>query len=401
MMMSWRQASNGTARSIQGHGGTYAANGGLLHRPLRSSMSARDNRNRAVMPTKTVQWENGRLKIIDQTLLPTVYREITLDSLDSVWEAIKTLRVRGAPAIGVAAAFGVLVGVREKSPKDVADTIRTVYESADHLATSRPTAVNLFWALARMKNAADACAEDAQDAAVLLQSIEKEAVAIWAEDRRLCRAIGEHGQALIKDGDGVLTHCNAGGLATSDYGTALAVMFRAHELGRRFQVYADETRPLLQGARLTAWELTEARIDTTLICDNMAAQVMKEGKIQLVVVGADRIAANGDAANKIGTYGVAVLAKAHDIPFYVAAPYSTFDLELASGESIPIEQRDPLEVTNGFGRQTAPDDVKVYNPAFDVTPARLIAGIITEKGVIRPPYKESIDLSREVSDGLN
>jgi methylthioribose-1-phosphate isomerase len=202
----------------------------------------------------------------------------------------------------------------------------------------------------------------------------------------MCRAIGDAGQALIRDGDGVLTHCNAGGLATSEYGTALAVMFRAAECGRRFNVYADETRPLLQGARLTAWELQNKGIDVTLICDNTAGHVMSQGRVQIVIVGADRIAANGDTANKIGTYSVAVLAKAHEIPFYVAAPSSTFDLKLATGAGIPIEQRDPREISHGFGRQTAPDGIKIYNPAFDVTPASLIAGFITEKGVLRPPY---------------
>ncbi len=218
----------------------------------------------------------------------------------------------------------------------------------------------------------------------LLERLLAEARQIDEEDRLMCRAIGRHGAGLIESGQGILTHCNAGGLATSEYGTALAVIFSAHEQGTHVRVYADETRPLLQGARLTAWELKRRGIPVTLICDNMAAQVMREGKIQMVVVGADRIAANGDTANKIGTYGVAVLARAHAIPFYVAAPSSTFDLSIPDGSAIPIEQRDPREVTHGFGRQTAPDDVEVYNPAFDVTPAELIAGIITEKGVIRP-----------------
>ncbi len=217
-----------------------------------------------------------------------------------------------------------------------------------------------------------------------------EARAIEEEDRQTCRQIGRHGAALLADGQGVLTHCNAGGLATADYGTALAVFFSAHEVGKRLHVYADETRPLLQGARLTAWELQQRGIDVTLICDSMAAQVMREGRVQTVVTGADRIAANGDAANKIGTYGVALLAAAHDIPFYVAAPISTFDLSLADGDSIPIEQRDPAEVTRGFGRQTAPDGIDVYNPAFDVTPARLIKGIICERGVIEPVTRERI-----------
>jgi len=262
-------------------------------------------------------------------------------------------------------------------------------EVTNYLRTSRPTAVNLFWALDRMERCVKGRTEDAP-AAELTQDLLREARAIEEEDRRMCRAIGEAGADLIQQGQGVLTHCNAGGLATADYGTALAVLFTAAERGRRFRVFADETRPLLQGARLTAWELHERGIDTVLICDNMAAQVMKEGKIHVVIVGADRIAANGDTANKIGTYGVAVLAKAHGIPFYVAAPSSTFDLSLASGEAIPIEQRDPREVTHGFGRQTAPEGVGVYNPAFDVTPARLITGIITEKGIIQPVNEKMI-----------
>ena len=340
------------------------------------------------MPVQTIRWDEGKLFIIDQPLLPTEFKEIELTSLEEVWHAIKILQVRGAPAIGVCAAFGVLVGIQEKAPANNTAVVQAVHESADYLATSRPTAVNLFWALNRMTAVADAHAGD--DAEVLEQRLEQEAVTIWEDDKKLCRAIGEHGSALIGEGDGVLTHCNAGGLATADYGTALAVMFSAHEKGKAFQVFADETRPLLQGSRLTAWELQEAGIDVTVICDNMAAQVMREGRIQLVVVGADRIAANGDAANKIGTYSVALVAKAHNVPFYVAAPFSTFDLSLKSGDLIPIEQRDPNEVINGFGRQTGPDGVKVYNPAFDVTPAELIAGIITEKGILRPPYTESI-----------
>jgi methylthioribose-1-phosphate isomerase len=224
----------------------------------------------------------------------------------------------------------------------------------------------------------------------LLRVLLDEALAIEEEDRQMCRAIGHTGQALIRNGMGVLTHCNAGGLATADYGTALAVLFAAAELDRRFQVFVDETRPLLQGSRLTAWELHQRGIAVTLICDNMAAQVMKEGRIQIVVVGADRVAVNGDTANKIGTYGVALLAHAHQVPFYVAAPSSTFDFSLPSGDSIPIEQRDPREVTHGFGRQTAPDGINVYNPAFDVTPARLITGIVTEKGIIQPVSEANI-----------
>lgn len=347
------------------------------------------------MPVAPIRWEEGRLYILDQTLLPTEVKEVELRTVEEVWEAIKALRVRGAPAIGVCAAFGVLVGVRQENGK-TPDALRAaVSRAADYLATSRPTAVNLFWALDRMRGAAE---QAPSEAVAFMRRLEEEAVAICLEDRRLCQAIGEHGQHLIEEGAGVLTHCNAGALATSGYGTALAVMFRAHELGRRFHVYADETRPLLQGARLTAWELLQAGIDVTLICDNMAAQVMREGRIHLVVVGADRIAANGDTANKIGTYGVALLARAHGIPFYVAAPSSTVDLSLEDGTGIPIEERDSAEIVHGFGRQTAPAGVRVYNPAFDVTPASLIAGIITEHGILRPPYISSIRKAMATAD---
>jgi len=261
-------------------------------------------------------------------------------------------------------------------------------EAADRLAASRPTAVNLFWALERMKQTALRFRNrpTAEIAAALLA----EARAIHEEDRQMCRAIGRHGAELLGDGGGVLTHCNAGGLATADYGTALAVIFAAAEAGKTPHVYADETRPLLQGARLTAWELQRRGIDVTVICDNVAAHLMHQRRVQAVVVGADRIAANGDSANKIGTYGLAVLAAAHKIPFYVAAPSSSFDMSIATGAEIAIEQRDPREVTHGFGRQTVPNGVAVYNPAFDVTPAGLIAAIICERGVIRPVGRESI-----------
>lgn len=342
------------------------------------------------MPVKTIEWVDRSLSIIDQTLLPGNYTIIELSTLEQVWEAIKSLRVRGAPAIGVCAAFGVLVGLNEKKPSEGSDAFRVVEEGADYLATSRPTAVNLFWALDRMKRCAAALKPDST-ADEIYDRLESEAKTILDEDRALCRAIGKHGAELIGDRTGVLTHCNAGGLATSEYGTALAVMFRAHEEGRDFKVFADETRPLLQGARLTTWELLREGIDVTLICDSMAGLVMREGKVQLVLVGADRIAANGDSANKIGTYSVAVLAKAHDIPFYVAAPSSTFDLETPSGDQIPIEQRAREEITAPFGKETAPEDVAVYNPAFDVTPAELIAGIVTEHGILRPPFTESIE----------
>jgi methylthioribose-1-phosphate isomerase len=332
---------------------------------------------------------DGHLQLIDQTLLPVEFRYIVCRSAEAVWEAIKMLRVRGAPAIGIAAAYGVCVGVQSCLDSDRATFLRKLDEVTGYLATSRPTAVNLFWALDRMKARAaelPAGTETAEIAAELLA----EARTIHDEDRAMCRQIGQYGAELLKDGQGVLTHCNAGGLATADYGTALAVFFAAAESGKRLHVYADETRPLLQGARLTSWELKKRGIDVTLICDSVAAQVMREGRVQAVVTGADRIAANGDVANKIGTYSVALAAAAHHVPFYVAAPTSTFDLSLASGEDIPIEERDPAEITHGFGRQTAPDGILVYNPAFDVTPARLIKAIICEKGVIEPVTKEQV-----------
>ncbi len=346
-------------------------------------------------PPRTLEWiggTDGFVRLLDQTLLPTRLEYRDCRTVEDVWEAIKVLRVRGAPAIGVAAAMGVVLGVQGFSEKTRGAYARRVHEVANYLRSSRPTAVNLFWALDRMERRIQAMTwqvsgstSDYEPPGVWLTGVLlEEALAIEEEDRQMCRAIGRVGASLIREGQGVLTHCNAGGLATADYGTALAVMFTAAEQGRKFQVFADETRPLLQGARLTAWELQQRGLDVTLICDNMAAQVMKEGRVHLVVTGADRIAANGDTANKIGTYGVALLARAHGIPFYVAAPSSTFDLSLATGDTIPIEQRDPREITHGMGRQTAPDGVKVYNPAFDVTPAHLIAGLITERGLIQP-----------------
>jgi len=341
---------------------------------------------------RTLDWigdVDGQLRLIDQTLLPLEVRYIDCRDVPTTCEAIRALRVRGAPAIGVAAAYGVCLGLQTADGADRARFFARLNEVVDQLAASRPTAVNLFWALERMRSHALALPADLAPNEIR-QRLLTEARAIHAEDVAMCRAIGRHGSALLSDGQGVLTHCNAGGLATADYGTALAVIYSAHEQGKRLHVYADETRPLLQGARLTAWELSQRGIDVTLICDSMAAQVMREGRVQAVVTGADRIAANGDAANKIGTYGVALLAAAHDIPFYVAAPSSTFDLSIPDGSHIPIEQRDPREVTHGFGRQTAPEGVKVYNPAFDVTPARLIKAIICERGVIEPVTAEGI-----------
>jgi methylthioribose-1-phosphate isomerase len=341
---------------------------------------------------RTISWIgdlDGFVRLIDQTLLPTRLEYRDCHTVEEVWEAIRALRVRGAPAIGIAAAMGVVLGLQHFTDRSRGAYRRKLEEVSGYLRTSRPTAVNLFWALDRMERCARTFLEQKPPEEITRRLLQ-EALAIEEEDRRMCWAIGLAGAPLIGDGQGVLTHCNAGGLATADYGTALAVMFAAAEQGRSFQVFADETRPLLQGARLTAWELQQRNIDVTLICDNMAAQVMKEKRVHLVIVGADRIAANGDTANKIGTYGVALLAKAHRIPFYVAAPSSTFDLSLANGDGIPIEQRAAQEVTHGFGKQTAPDGVKVYNPAFDVTPAPLIAGIVTEKGLIQPVSEANI-----------
>jgi len=340
------------------------------------------------MPIPTIEWRNGAVDLIDQTLLPNELKYISCKTVEEIWEAIKVLRVRGAPAIGIAGALGTVLGIWHSKAKNYIEFKSELDKVTGYLATSRPTAVNLFWALDRMKAVAEANKD--YDIPKIKEILLNEAQKIIDEDKAICRAIGRKGAELIKDNDTILTHCNAGGLATADYGTAIAVIFAAHEQGKKIKVFADETRPLLQGARLTAWELMQAGIDVTLICDNMAAQVMKEGKINCVIVGADRIAANGDTANKIGTYGVAVLAKEHKIPFYVAAPTSTFDLSLANGDLIPIEQRGADEVTEKFGKRTAPKGVKVYNPAFDVTPARLIDGIITEVGIIKAPYTENL-----------
>jgi methylthioribose-1-phosphate isomerase len=339
----------------------------------------------------TMVWEGdsgGYLRMIDQTLLPKVYQEIDCRDVETVWEAIKSLRVRGAPAIGVAAAYGTILGLQKFVESTRAEFDRRFHEVVDYLAGSRPTAVNLFWALDRMRGVVKSSGD--LSSRMLLETLLEEAREIEVQDREMCSAIGRHGAPLLQSGWGVLTHCNAGGLATAGDGTALAVFFAAAQEGKQIHVYADETRPLLQGARLTSWELMQRGVPVTLICDSMAGWVMKEGKIQAVITGADRITANGDSANKIGTYSVAHLAKAHGIPFYIAAPTSTFDLSLPTGESIPIEQRASSEITHGFGSQTAPEGVPVYNPAFDVTPASLIAGIITEKGIISPVTEDEV-----------
>lgn len=335
-----------------------------------------------------IRYEDGVMYIIDQTKLPVELEVIEVDNAKDCWDAIKALKVRGAPAIGIAAAYGVYLGIKDSIADNFNDFYKEFKEVKEYLASSRPTAVNLFWALERM----DRIALENKNLSIyeIKKALEKEAVLIHKEDEETCRQIGKNGVEVLKNGMTILTHCNAGRLATAKYGTALAPIYMVKEMGLNIKVYADETRPLLQGSRLTAFELLEAGVDVTLITDNMAAMVMGQGKIDLVIVGTDRVAANGDVANKIGTYGVALLAKAHNIPFYVAGPLSTIDLDTPTGAEIPIEERDPREITHGFGKQTAPSDIKVYNPAFDVTPNELVTGIITEKGIARAPYDISL-----------
>jgi methylthioribose-1-phosphate isomerase len=336
----------------------------------------------------TVEYANGMVRLIDQRRLPS--EEVCLECADylAVAEAIKTLAVRGAPAIGVTAAFGLALGAQAIAANDFDHFWKRFTDICAVMAATRPTAVNLFWAIERMK----ACAQAHRQLPIadLKTRLEQEAQRIRAEDIANNRRMGRYGQTLVPDGARILTHCNAGALATAGYGTALGVVRAAVEQGKRVQVIADETRPVLQGARLTAWELHKDGIPVTLIADNMAGSLMRRGMIDLVIVGADRIAANGDVANKIGTYGVAVLAQAHGIPFYVAAPLSTIDDSLASGDSIPIEERQADEVTHLGGQPIAPAGIAVLNPAFDVTPHRYVQAILTEVGVLRPPFDQSI-----------
>jgi methylthioribose-1-phosphate isomerase len=339
---------------------------------------------REYMPVPTIEWKNNRVKIIDQSLLPHKLKFIYCNSAESVWKAIREMKIRGAPALGVIAAYGVYLGVRNSG----SNFFKSLERTAGYLATSRPTARNLFWALERLKKVA--LANRKESVSKLKKILLKEAGEILKEDKEICRKMGAFGSALIKKGDTILTHCNAGGLATAGYGTALGVIFTAHKEGKKIKVYADETRPVLQGARLTVWELMRERIDTTLISDNMAASVMARGKIDKVIVGADRIAKNGDTANKIGTYNLALLARYHRIPFYVAAPLSTIDTNIKSGRDIPIEERDPDEVRKAAGVYLSPKNVKVFNPAFDITPNKFITAIITEKGILRKPFMWSI-----------
>lgn len=329
--------------------------------------------------------------MVEQTLLPGEFTEIDVKTVDQMVDAIYRLAVRGAPAIGVATAYGVLLGVQDLVARPAAEVMRALADTCARLERARPTAVNLFWALERMTSRANAAVTPAGSGDEIIAALFEEAMAIHASDKDTCQRMGVHGAELISDGARILTHCNAGSLATGGIGTALAPIYEATRQGKRLQVYADETRPLLQGARLTAWELGRGGVDVTLITDNTAGWVMREGRVDMVIVGSDRIARNGDVCNKIGTYSVAVLAREHSVPFFVVAPLSTFDLTLSDGSHIPIEERPSAEVTDPFGHRIAPEDCKVYSPAFDVTPARLVSGIVTEVGVIHSPTSTAIE----------
>ncbi len=344
---------------------------------------------KSIIPAK-LNKTNDKLVLLDQTLLPEKEKYLELDKREDIWEAIKKLRVRGAPAIGIAAAYGLYVCLNQYQTASIKELRKELKEISEYLATSRPTAVNLFWALKRMEKRFEAEAAADKSVSEIKRALLEESNLILEEDQKMDQAIGEYALELLKPGMGLLTHCNAGGLATSGYGTAEAPMYLGYDRGYDFKIYADETRPLLQGARITAFELDKAGLDVTVITDSMAAQVMKEGKIDAVLVGSDRIAANGDAANKIGTLGLAILAKEYQIPVYFLAPTSTIDLKTETGADIEIELRDPEEIRNGFGRRTAPKTVKAYNPAFDVTTTEYITAIITEKGIVRAPFKKGI-----------
>ena len=338
----------------------------------------------------TLTWTPDGVRFIDQTKLPLEESYVLATTYEQVAEVIVTMVVRGAPAIGVSAAYGIALGAQHTKAATPAEFAPEFERICARLAGTRPTAVNLFWAIDRMKRLFSALLSSGTTLSQIRDKILAEADAMYEEDIAACRAMGAFGAALLPDEGGVLTHCNAGALATCGYGTALGVIRSAVEQGKRIHVYADETRPFLQGARLTAWELMADGIPTTVLCDNMAASLMRAGKIQAVVVGADRIAANGDFANKIGTYNVAILAKEHGIPFYCAAPWSTIDLATETGDAIPIEERSPVEVTHHGGKQLTPHGVGICNPAFDVTPAKYVTAIITERGVLRAPYAESL-----------
>jgi methylthioribose-1-phosphate isomerase len=339
----------------------------------------------------TLEWTDAGVRFLDQTKLPTEETYVLATDYKQVADIITTMIVRGAPAIGVSAAMGVALAAKNSRATSISEFHNEFAVACKTLAATRPTAVNLFWAIERMRRVFETLAQtEGIRLDTLKTALIAEARTMYDEDIAACRAMGRHGAPLLPQSGAVLTHCNAGALATCGYGTALGVIRAAVESGHQLAVYADETRPYLQGARLTAWELLHDHIPTTVLCDNMAGSLMRQGKIQAVIVGADRIAANGDVANKIGTYSVAVLAKEHGIPFYVAAPWSTIDRATPTGDQIPIEQRPPIEVTHSNGRQMTPDGVAIENPAFDVTPCRYVTAIITERGVLKPPYDEAM-----------
>ncbi len=337
---------------------------------------------------QTLEWTDSGVRFIDQTKLPTEEVYVTCKTHQQVADVIRNMVVRGAPAIGVSAAMGIALGVKNSKAETAGELKQDLDQICDIIGKTRPTAVNLFWAIQRMKDKFETLR--VRPLPQIRQSLIDEAKRMHAEDIAANQAMGRHGAALMPASGGVLTHCNAGALATCGYGTALGVIRAAVEQGKKIHVYADETRPFLQGSRLTAWELMKDNIPTTVISDNMAGAMMRQGKIGAIVVGADRIAANGDVANKIGTYTVAVLAKEHKVPFYVAAPFSTVDLQTPDGSKIPIEQRNPREVSHIAGKQMVPDGVEIENPAFDVTPAAYVTAIVTEKGIARPPYEDSL-----------
>ena len=345
---------------------------------------------------KTLEWTDDGVRFLDQTKLPTEEVYVTCKDYEEVATAIRDMIVRGAPAIGVAAAMGVALGVRDAEGDHVAELRRNFDHICEVIGETRPTAVNLFWAIRRMQDKFESVSE--LPVAQIKQAMVTEAQRMYVEDIAANEAMGKHGASLLPASGGVLTHCNAGALATCGYGTALGVIRAAVEAGKKINVYADETRPFRQGSRLTAWELTKDNIPTTVISDNMAGAIMRQGKIGAVIVGADRIAANGDVANKIGTYTVAVLAKEHGIPFYVAAPWSTVDMETPDGSKIPIEQRSAKEVTHIAGKQMTPNGVKIENPAFDVTPNQYVTAIITEQGVLYPPYEPALRQAVEMAE---
>ena len=337
---------------------------------------------------QTLEWTEEGVRFLDQTKLPTEETYVTCTTYQEVADVIRNMVVRGAPAIGVATGLGIALGMKTSSAENISDLLRDFDQICDAIAKTRPTAVNLFWAIKRMRQKFEALRE--RPVSEIKRALIEEGQRMHAEDIAINRAMGKHGAALLSASGSVLTHCNAGALATAGYGTALGVIRAAVEAGKKIHVYADETRPFLQGARLTAWELVKDGIPTTVISDNMSGAMMRQGKIGAVVVGADRIAANGDVANKIGTYTVAVLAKEHGIPFYVAAPISTVDLETPDGSRIPIEQRNSAEVTHFAGKTITPEGVGIENPAFDVTPAKYVTAIVTERGIARAPYEESL-----------